>query len=77
FCIVPNGVFPDVEIAVSPMTIANPGFDATYKILFHNKGTTVAAGNITLDFMGNKMSLVSSSLATSTQTTNQLTWVYS
>lgn len=77
FCITPNGIFPDVEIVLSPIQPARPGFYASYKILFHNKGTSVASGNITFNFMGNNMNVSSTSLAPITQTGNQLTWNYS
>ena len=77
FCITPNGIHHDVEIVLMLMTNAVPGFDATYKLFFTNKGTTTDTGTITLDFMGNKMNFVNSSSAPSTQTMNQLTWAYS
>lgn len=77
FCITPNGIFPDVEIVLSPLNDARPGFDAEYQLLFHNKGTTTVSGDITVNFMGNKMTFVSASQATSAQTANQLTWNYS
>ncbi len=76
FCIVPNGVFPDVEIALSPTIQAVPGFDAEYLLSFHNKGTTTISGDIIVDFLGNKMTFVSASQIPSAQTSNQLTWSY-
>jgi len=77
FCITPNGTFPDVEITLIPLNPARPGFDADYQIHYKNMGTTVANGDITLDFQGNKMSFVSASTLPTSQNTNQLTWVYS
>lgn len=77
FCITPNGNFPDIEISLIPLTPARPGFNANYQVFFHNKGTTIVSGDITLNFMGNKMTFVSANPATSTQTANQLTWNYS
>lgn len=78
FCITANGVFPDVEIAcMNIWGSARPGFNSSYTLLIQNKGTEIAAGNISLDFMGNKMNVVSTSLAPTTQTTNQLVWAYS
>jgi hypothetical protein len=38
FCISPNGFHPDVEVVISPVFFARPGFDATYQITYRNKG---------------------------------------
>ncbi|MFN0201587.1 MAG: T9SS type A sorting domain-containing protein, partial [Bacteroidia bacterium] len=48
-----------------------------YQIHYKNIGTTIANGDITLDFQGNKMNFLSASIAPSSQTANQLTWAYS
>lgn len=78
FCITANATFPDVEIAcINISGQPRPGFDTQYKLLIANKGTSTASGNIIFDFMGNKMTLVSTSLPPSQQTSNQLTWAYS
>lgn len=76
-CITPNGTFPDVEITLIPLIPARPGFDANYQIHYKNVGTTVANGDIMLDFQGNKMSFVSASILPTNQNSNQLTWAYS
>ncbi|MFN0081143.1 MAG: T9SS type A sorting domain-containing protein [Ferruginibacter sp.] len=77
FCITPNGSFADVEITFIPIIPARPGFDATYQIHYKNIGTTVANGNITLGFQGNKMNFLNASVSPASQTTNQLMWNYS
>lgn len=77
FCITPNGTFPDVEVTLMPFGNAMPGFNATYQIILHNKGTNIASGTISLDFMGNKMNFLSSNTTPTTQNTSQITWNYS
>ena len=77
FCVIPAGVFNDLEVQVVPLGQARPGFDATYKILYKNKGTTTLSGDILLAFNDNKMDFQSASIAPSNQTTGQLTWHYS
>lgn len=76
FCIIPNSLFPDVEIVLSPITPARPGFNAAYRLFFHNKGTTTVSGDINLDFMGNKMTFVSANVPPVSQNANQITWNY-
>ena len=42
FCITPNGVHHDLEVIVIPLGVARPGFDASYKIVYKNKGNQLA-----------------------------------
>ena len=46
FCITPNGVVPNAEIVVAPVTPARPGFDAEYKIVYKNTGNQVLSGQV-------------------------------
>ncbi|WP_284653120.1 DUF7619 domain-containing protein [Flavobacterium terrisoli] len=76
FCIIPNGTHPDLEIAILPLTVARPGFNATYKIIYKNKGNQVQSGTVTLTFEDDVLDLITSSPATDSQTTNTLTWSF-
>ncbi|MFP9098178.1 T9SS type A sorting domain-containing protein [Flavobacterium sp. RHBU_24] len=47
FCVTANGAQNDVEVVMVPITTAVPGGDATYKIVYKNKGnTTITSGTI-------------------------------
>lgn len=74
FCITPNGTHPDLEVSISPMSPALPGFDCLYKISYKNKGTETQSGNVTLTFQDDILDLISANPATDAQITNQLTW---
>jgi hypothetical protein len=50
FCVTPNGVHHDVEVTLFPLNPARPGFDARYKIVYKNKGNSVASGAVVFDF---------------------------
>jgi Leucine-rich repeat (LRR) protein len=51
FCITPNGIHNDVTVSIIPTTPARPGFsDATYKIVYTNKGNTTQSGTITFQY---------------------------
>ena len=76
FCLSANGVHPDVEIVISPITPARPGFDAKYKIVYKNKGNQILSGNIKLVFDDSRIDLLTSLPAATTQTTNNLNWDY-
>jgi uncharacterized repeat protein (TIGR01451 family) len=60
FCILPNGPHNDVEISIVPVSPARPGFDAFYKIVYKNKGTTTLDGNIIFNFNENQLDYVMS-----------------
>ena len=76
FCAVPNGNHNDLEVIVVPNLPARPGFDATYKIIYKNKGTTTLSGSVTFQFEDAKMDLVSSTPLFSSQATGLLTYNY-
>lgn len=76
FCLSANGVHPDLEIVVSPISPARPGFDATYEIVYKNKGNQALSGNVTLAFDDSRMDLVTAAPAADTQAANSLEWAY-
>jgi hypothetical protein len=77
FCVAPNGIHNDLEIAVIPMNNARPGFDTTYKILYKNKGTQSQSSFVTLTFDDTKMDLVAATPSISSQAVNSLSWSFS
>lgn len=77
FCITPNGVHNDLEVVIIPLFPARPGFDATYKILYKNKGNTTLSGSVVLDFEDNKMDFVSSTPSYTSISTGELIYNYS
>jgi conserved repeat domain len=63
FCLTPAGNKTDVQIMMMPITAARPGFDATYKLIYKNKGNQVENGTINLAFPDNSIDLVSAAPA--------------
>jgi uncharacterized repeat protein (TIGR01451 family) len=76
FCSTPNGIHNDVEVSIIPTSVARPGFDAKYKIIYKNKGNQVENGTINLEFDDAILDLVSTNPAFTTQTTNNLSFNY-
>jgi hypothetical protein len=76
FSITPNGSHKDLETTILPLIPARPGFDATYKIIFKNKGNQVQSGTVTLDFNDAVLDYVSSVPQIKSQITNKLSWDY-
>jgi hypothetical protein len=78
FCITPIGNINDVTIKIIPTNDARPGFsDATYKIVFTNKGTTTVSGNITFTFQDSIQDFVSSSVVPTSNANGVVTFAYS
>ncbi|MBL7887565.1 MAG: T9SS type A sorting domain-containing protein [Flavobacterium sp.] len=76
FCISPNGVHHDLEVVIAPITPARPGFDATYEIVFKNKGNQTLSGNVSLTFDDDKTDFVSSNPNPNNLNLNSLSWDY-
>ena len=74
FCITPNGTHNDLEVTLIPVELARPGFDANYKLVYKNKGTTTLSGTVDLTFQDELMDLVSATPIASSQSTGFLSW---
>ncbi|WP_083478242.1 T9SS type A sorting domain-containing protein [Lacinutrix himadriensis] len=79
FCITPNGEKDDLEIVIIPLNQARPGFDADYKIIYKNKGSTTLTGTLELIYNENAglMDFVSATPNIDSDIANVLTWSYS
>ncbi|MDH6252839.1 putative repeat protein (TIGR01451 family) [Chryseobacterium sp. H1D6B] len=74
FCLSANGNHNDLEIVIIPVTPASPGFDAKYKIIYKNKGTTVQSGTLVYNFNNSLMNYLSATTAPNSQAPGILTW---
>jgi Leucine-rich repeat (LRR) protein len=74
FCITPNGIHNDLEVTLLPIDIAQSGFDATYKIIYKNKGTHTQSGSVTFAFEDNVLDYVSAIPNVDIQSVSNLTW---
>ncbi|MBP8157569.1 MAG: T9SS type A sorting domain-containing protein [Flavobacterium sp.] len=77
YCITANGSHNDLEVVILPILIARPGFDATYKIVYKNKGNQMQTGSLSFEFEEDYMDFVSASPMVSNQSGNLLSWNYS
>ncbi len=74
FCIAPNGVHHDLEVVLIPVDVARPGFDATYKIKYKNKGNQTENTIINFNYNDAILDYVSSSVAATSQATGNFSW---
>lgn len=76
FCVTANGVHPDVEIVIAPLTRARPGFDAQYLIVYKNKGNQTLSGNFSFSYDDTVLDLISVTETPNIQTAGLLQWNY-
>jgi hypothetical protein len=76
FCITPNGIHNDLEVNILPISPARPGFDATYKIIYKNKGTSVQSGSVSLSFNDAVLDYITAVPVANSQVKDKLTWDY-
>ncbi|RAR47202.1 DUF7619 domain-containing protein [Flavobacterium lacus] len=78
FCITANGIHPDLEIIIAPVTPARPGFEAEYLLVYKNKGNQILSQQYGVNFFYNQnlMQLVSTSVAPSSQGPGGMQWDY-
>src|SRR5690606_6984189 len=76
FCITPNGVHNDLEVVIAPIDPARPGFKATYKIVYRNKGNQVMSqiNGISFTYDDDYLDFVSSTQEPTVQNTGSLMW---
>jgi formylmethanofuran dehydrogenase subunit D len=76
FCISPNGIHNDLEVVIAPINPARPGFEATYKIVYRNKGNQIMSDGLNFVFNQNLMTFVSASVEPDSQGSGSLNWIY-
>ena len=76
-CLTPNGIHPDVEVVLAPITPARPGFNASYELVYKNKGNQTLSGTVTLNYNDSVLDYVSASTAPTSQTSSVINWNYS
>ena len=76
FCVVPNGVHPDLEVLLVPVIPAQPGFDAVYNVVYKNKGNQVLSGDLVLSYNDDVTDFVSAAPAQASSTPGILSWEF-
>ncbi|WP_445453013.1 DUF7619 domain-containing protein [Flavobacterium sp. 25HG05S-40] len=77
FCLTANGTHNDLEVSIFPLDNARPGFDAEYKIIYKNKGTSTQSGTVSFDYYDPIEDFVSATPNFTSQATNTLNWSFS
>ena len=76
FCLTPIGIHPDLEISLSPITPARPGFDAKYRLTLKNKGNQIQSGTLTFNYNDAVLDFITAFPSTTSNSLNTLTWSF-
>lgn len=76
FCLSANGIHPDVEVVVTPIGQARPGFEATYQLVYKNKGNQTLSGSAQLVYNDDILDFAESDVVPSSQSSGLLTYNY-
>ncbi|RWW99745.1 T9SS-dependent choice-of-anchor J family protein [Flavobacterium cerinum] len=72
-CLPQPAVVNDLAVSITPISVARPGFDATYKLVVQNKGnTTVEGATVNLTFNDDRMNYLSGDFTSPVVTTNNM-----
>ena len=74
FCVTAKGIHPDLEVTLLPLSVARPGFDSKYKIVYKNKGNQTQSGSVNLTFDDATLDFISANPVATTQKVNSLSW---
>lgn len=75
-CASPNGTVNDVAITLIPTSVARPGFETNYRLVYENLGNSILNGNISFQFDNDLQSYVSASKVVESQGSNALRFSY-
>ena len=73
-CLIPNSVIYDLQVILTPLTPARPGFDADYNLMVRNVGNQVLSGDVNLSYPENFITYVDSDIPFDTSDVSSFTW---
>jgi hypothetical protein len=76
FCVQADGVHPDLDIVIMPDFPAIPGFEATYTLIYHNKGNQMITDEIVIVYENLLMDFMSSSETPIAMDDNAVTFAF-
>ncbi len=77
FCVVPDGIYTDLEVTLYPLIAARPGFESEYRVIIKNKGNTVTEATLKLEYENNLMDFTNSLIPPDSTKGNSIYWSFS
>jgi hypothetical protein len=76
FCLERDGIHNDLDVVIIPEIPARPGFESTYLVSYHNKGTETLSGTVDFVYVESVMDFVSADVTPQTIDPGMLTWAF-
>ncbi|OAB79630.1 T9SS type A sorting domain-containing protein [Cochleicola gelatinilyticus] len=76
FCLTASEDIDDVKITIVPITVARAGFNARYQLIYENLGTTIANGQVSLQFDTSRQNFVNATPNPTTVSGGLIEWDY-
>jgi len=74
FCVSANGLHPDMKVEIIPLTLARPGFNTWYKIVYTNNGSLTQSGTVGFTYDDAVQDFYYTFPAAAAQSTGNITW---
>jgi len=75
-CMAATDPFQDLTIRIIPLETSRPGFETTYKMIMHNKGTTAVDTDVIFKYDPELMKFENSTWATDSEKDGEITWFF-
>jgi hypothetical protein len=77
FCVSANGIHPDLEVIIVPISTLRPGEDVVFKLVYRNKGNQIQSGSINFAFNDSVLDFVGAMPGAAAQSSNLVSWNFS
>lgn len=77
FCIEPIGQINDLNTVIYPLSVARPGFNVSYLLIYKNIGSTTQSGQVNFNYDNSKIQFINGSVIPDSQTVNSLNFNFS
>lgn len=74
FCVTPSKIERVLNLSIIPLTVARPGFDASYRIVITNNGNQVDQGTVHFTYNESILDFVSAEITPTVQNDGLLSW---
>lgn len=75
-CLVPNGEYHDVEVAVAPLYLFQPGTTNTLVVVLRNKGNQISHGTFSLSYDATRCTYLNATVTPNQSGGGLVTWSY-
>ncbi|MEE9349186.1 MAG: hypothetical protein V3U80_04000, partial [Flavobacteriaceae bacterium] len=76
FCVFSTQTIDDMATSFAPLAPPRPGFNITYRLRYHNIGTTIKSGDFKFNFDDTQLTFLSATVTPDVQSNGEIQWNY-